>query len=115
MPGSRIWSNRDRLRQPAATKPILVAVATSGNALRAGVWTAAVLDALSKELPEFPRHVRFVTGASGGMVGAALFVASQVPLPTPGGSPPGPPGVSSLASRFSNDYLSPITGQLILA
>ncbi len=70
---------------PAATKPILVAVATSGGALRAGVWTAAVLDVVSKELPEFPRHVRFVTGASGGMVGAALFVASQVPSTAPAG------------------------------
>ena len=59
----------------------------AGGALRAGVWTAAVLDAIGNEVPEFPKHVRYVTGASGGMVGAALFVTSRVRAPAAGGTP----------------------------
>ncbi|MGZ3387094.1 MAG: hypothetical protein ACXVB5_19580, partial [Isosphaeraceae bacterium] len=89
-------------------------VATSGGALRAGVWTAAVLDAIGNEVPEFPKHVRYVTGASGGMVGAALFVTSRVRAPSAGALPGPPPSIGGLANRFSNDYLGPITRQYIL-
>ena len=65
-------------------------------------------------MPEFPKHVRYVTGASGGMVGAALFVTSRVWAPAAGGLPETPPAMGGLANRFSNDYLSPITRQYIL-
>ena len=99
---------------PASARPILVAVATCGGALRAGVWTAAVLDAIGNEVPEFPKHVRYVTGASGGMVGAALFVTSRVWAPAAGALPETPPAIGGLANRFANDYLSPITRQFIL-
>ena len=99
---------------PASARPILVAIAASGGGLRAGVWTAAVLDAIGNEVPEFPKHVRYVTGASGGMVGAALFVTSRVRAHAAGGLPGTPPAVGGLANRLSNDYLSPITRQYIL-
>jgi hypothetical protein len=99
---------------PTSARPILVVVSTSGGALRAGLWTAAVLDAIGTELPEFPRHVRYVTGASGGMVGAALFVTSRVRSPGAGALPAAPPATGGLADRLSNDYLSPITRQYIL-
>ena len=97
-----------------AHKPILVAVATCGGALRAGLWTAAVLDAIEHEVPDFPRHVRFVTGASGGMVGAALFVTSRANDPLTG--KPGQPNhaTGAIAGRLANDYLSPIVRQFIL-
>jgi len=98
----------------ASARPILVAVAACGGALRAGLWTAAVLDAIENEVPEFPRHVRFVTGASGGMVGAALFVTSRLAAPAPGVPPGTTPAGGGLANRFSKDYLSPITRQFIL-
>ena len=99
---------------PASARPILVAVATCGGALRAGVWTAAVLDAIGNEVPEFPKHVRYVTGASGGMVGAALFVTSRRWAPAAGALPETPPAMGGLANRFASDYLSPITRQFIL-
>ncbi len=63
-------------------KPKLIVVTTSGGAYRAAFWTALVLDALehkSKQgdkLSGLTRNVRLITGASGGMVGAAYFVAS---------------------------------------
>src|SRR5271166_6045155 len=99
---------------PASARPILVAVATCGGALRAGVWTAAVLDAIGNEVPEFPKHVRYVTGASGGMVGAALFVPSRVWSPAAGALPETSAAMGGLANRFANDYLSPLTRRFIL-
>jgi len=56
-------------------KPRLVIVATSGGGIRAAVWTAAVLDHLG-DIPGFSKHVRVISGASGGMVGASFYVAS---------------------------------------
>ena len=58
-------------------KPRLALVATSGGGIRAAVWTASVLSRLSQgDIPHFSRHVRVITGASGGMVGGAFYVAS---------------------------------------
>jgi Patatin-like phospholipase len=61
--------------------PKLVIVATSGGAYRATFWTAVVLDKLTSDsrLPGFERSIRLMTGASGGMVGAAYFA---VPRPS---------------------------------
>jgi len=60
-----------------AKKPILVVVTTSGGALRAGIWTQTVLRKLDEAFPGFHRHVRLITGASGGMFGAARYVAKH--------------------------------------
>ncbi|MFC1883038.1 hypothetical protein ACFL2S_16335, partial [Thermodesulfobacteriota bacterium] len=64
-------------------KPKLVVVATSGGAYRAAFWTAIVLEKLiaeskeDKDLPGFINSIRLITGASGGMVGAAYFAATR--------------------------------------
>ncbi len=66
-------------------KPKLVVVCTSGGAIRAGYWTATVLDRLGQEIPrqkdmnaafdgDFHSHIRVITGASGGMLGASYYV-----------------------------------------
>jgi len=59
-------------------RPKLVIVTTSGGGIRAAVWTTAVLAALEgrRELSDFSRHVRLVTGASGGVLGAAYYVST---------------------------------------
>ncbi len=63
-------------------KPILVLFATSGGAYRAAFWTSLILDRLiagsREEEPRWPgldQNTRLVTGASGGMVAGAYFVA----------------------------------------
>ncbi len=56
------------------SNPRLVIVCTSGGAIRAGYWTATVLDRLGGKIPNFHRHVRIITGASGGIVGASYYV-----------------------------------------
>jgi len=57
-------------------RPILAVVATSGGSMRAGVWTARVLQTIEQRRPGFPYNVRLITGASGGMLGAGLFAAT---------------------------------------
>ncbi|MBY0461475.1 MAG: hypothetical protein K2V38_29510, partial [Gemmataceae bacterium] len=75
------WQN-----QPgrADQKPKIVVVCTSGGGIRAAVWTGVVLHELERDpkLPGFRDHIRLVTGASGGMVGATLYVAD---FENPGG------------------------------
>jgi predicted acylesterase/phospholipase RssA len=68
---------------PDGSKPKLLIVCSSGGGIRAAVWTAAVLTELEAKMgPAFVRHLRLVTGASGGMVAAALYAGRQV-LPMP--------------------------------
>ena len=56
-------------------------IAVSGGGIRSAVWTAVVLEGLEQEIPgkpgqaAFRNHIRLFTGASGGMVGASLYVA----------------------------------------
>ena len=64
------------------TLPKMVLFAVSGGGIRAAVWTAAVLEGLEVEMPgngemqaAFRDHIRMFTGASGGMLGAALYAA----------------------------------------
>ena len=57
----------------------LVVVAVDGGGIRAAVWTTVVMAQLERDLPTFPYSVRIVTGASGGMVGIASWVASLQP------------------------------------
>jgi len=56
-------------------RPKLVLVAVSGGATRSAYWAAVVLDRLERTLgPSFGRRVRIISGASGGMLGAACYV-----------------------------------------
>jgi hypothetical protein len=80
----RAGGNRDEL-------PKLAVVAVSGGGIRSAFWTAYVLSALEDEYARrvapatdpgpvprsFRDHVRLIAGASGGMVGAAYYVASS--------------------------------------
>jgi hypothetical protein len=61
----------------AGEKPKLAVIAVSGGALRSGLWVAVVLDRLEKQIPRFGRHVRVITGASGGMLGAANYLVHR--------------------------------------
>jgi predicted acylesterase/phospholipase RssA len=56
-------------------RPKLVLVAVSGGATRSAYWTAVVLDHLERTLGDsFGRRIRIISGASGGMLGAACYV-----------------------------------------
>jgi hypothetical protein len=61
-----------------AQKPLVV-LAVDGGGVRAATWVTALLTTLEQDIPQFPHHVRVITGASGGMVGAAYYVATLQP------------------------------------
>jgi hypothetical protein len=87
------------LRQPdVARRKKLVIVSASGGAYRATFWTAKVLDTLVERLPGFDRAVRLMTGASGGMVGLAYFVASREPPEPCAGAKPSP-GIARIEAQ----------------
>lgn len=66
---------------PAGTKDRkpLVIVCTSGGGVSAAAWTVTVLAELERRHAEFPYLIRVITGASGGMLGAAYYVATLDP------------------------------------
>jgi len=69
---------RWRKTHPDGTKPKVVVFAVSGGGIRSAVWTAVVLEKLEAALKHTPfrDHIRLFVGASGGMVGAAPYVAA---------------------------------------
>ncbi|WP_224360865.1 patatin-like phospholipase family protein [Hyalangium versicolor] len=91
----------------AGPKPRLVLLATSGGGIRAAVWTARALEELDSSIEGFPRYVRLVSGASGGMVGAGLWASSidatgKVNVPM------------SLSKAMAEDSLSPVALSMLL-
>ena len=112
----REWKKRTIVRTADGKKeelPRLILVATTGGAYRASFWTTVVLDELEncmKSRGGFSRHVRLITGASGGMVGAAYYVASM------GEDGPPPEGITDLLRDESSlDSLTPVVRHLVTA
>ncbi len=55
-------------------KPKLIIIGTSGGGLRASFWTMQVIQQLDKATSgKFFEHTALITGASGGMIGAAYY------------------------------------------
>jgi hypothetical protein len=65
----------DNWKQKQATKkPKLIIVNTSGGGLRSAMWTFSMFQLLDKETSGlFSRQTQLITGASGGMLGAAYY------------------------------------------
>ncbi len=100
---------------PSAPNRTLAVVAVSGGGIRAAAWTAVVLKTLEERIPDFSYHVRLVTGASGGMVGAALFVESVAPPGRNAGDAPHAPGVlGQVVEVSSRDGLTGVAKHLVL-
>ncbi len=87
--------------EPSRQTPLVV-VATSGGGIRAAVWSVVVLEGLEQWIAGFPDHLRIITGASGGMVGAAHYVSART---GPGQRTATPEQVAEAAS---GDALSPV-------
>jgi hypothetical protein len=66
---------------PTDPRPKMVVLGVSGGGIRAAVWTAVVLEGLERAIAgtggkgAFRDHIRLITGASGGMLGATLYTA----------------------------------------
>jgi hypothetical protein len=98
---------------PAGQKRPLVLVCVSGGGLRAAAWTTAVLHELERAfaaLPtpiDFPCHIRIITGASGGMVGAGYYVANLTD-PPPSPFRRSPDYLETQYKNITEDCLSPL-------
>jgi tetratricopeptide (TPR) repeat protein len=94
-------------------RPILFVVATSGGGICAAVWTVACLSELDSTFPVlgFPRRIRVIFGASGGMVGAGAYIAS---LEAPGVDPDRRKTLAKLKSAVSADSLTPTMIRMLL-
>ena len=97
----------DHWKGRVESRPPLVVVTTSGGASRSALWTVMVLDALERRVPGFLRHVRIITGASGGMVGAAHYVSAMA-------APDQVPDLAVVRKGIVADSLTAVTRALIL-
>jgi hypothetical protein len=89
------------------TKPKLVFICTSGGGMRAGVWTMKIMqttDSLTNG--ELTKHTGLISGASGGMLGAAYY--RELCLREKQGLLPQAAYSSSYRTFFSQDLLNPI-------
>ena len=130
---NRVRLNREPVREDEAVPPPkdwhleawkkarggaspLIVVAVDGGGIRAAVWTTVVMAQLERDLPAFPYLVRVVTGASGGMVGIASYVASLQP---PGSAhrhrdlPGDPVSHAELVDRVATDSLGTVARELV--
>ncbi len=107
------------IAKPTGKKPMILIVA-SGGGIRAAAWTFLVMSELEARFAEegipFPYHVRLITGASGGMLGASYYVRSlkapdamhwgdnrRAEMVGPGGR----------FDKLTQDWLTPIVERLV--
>lgn len=97
---------------PAGQKRPVVLVCTSGGGIRSAAWALSVLQRVEAECRKkdilFPYHIRLITGASGGMLGAATYT---VTLPKPGEMAAVKP--EALYEYLTADALSPVVRQMV--
>jgi Patatin-like phospholipase len=104
-------------------KPKLIVVAVSGGGLRAGIWAEKVLYELEKAIPEFPDRTRLITGSSGGMLGAARYVAGltawdgkgfvKTPETPEDPNDPKAPIDARVYRELRKDYLTPVVHRMV--
>ena len=104
-------------------KPKLVIVTVSGGGIRASVWTSVVLRKLEATLgPDFPYHIRLITGASGGMVAGSYYATSLARPPDnmfQGGTATFADlhgtGIDEFVNRMATDQLDAVAGRMLFA
>ena len=100
-----------RAKFPQSPKPLLIVLAIDGGGSRAALWTLSVLQQLDQDLDGFTAHTRLVSGASGGMVGAAAFLGSSQRVE--GLAPPDRRAYDdALACSVAGDFLGPVARQM---
>jgi hypothetical protein len=95
------------LRKGRADNPRLVLVTVTGGAYRAAFWTTLVLEKLSTIDEAFLSHVRLITGASGGMVGAAYVVCGKLC------NDASAPSTECMKQETGCDSLTPVVSQFL--
>ena len=101
-------------KQHPGTKPRVVIFCTSGGGIRAAVWTAVVLEGLEEKVPGLRDHIRMITGASGGMVGAGLYVGDFERPHDPKDNDP-ETGLGTYSKLLARDSLTPTVQTMLLS
>jgi hypothetical protein len=104
------------------SKPRIFIVSASGGGIRAAVWTGVVLEGLEKyipgiadqRVPGFRDHLRVITGASGGMVGATLYSSDFERTPAQRLPMDPETGLGELTGILSQDSLSQTVQTMLL-
>jgi hypothetical protein len=101
---------------PNGRRPLIL-VAVSGGALRSAVWTLLILQklelAFAEKKHDFPAHTRIITGASGGMLGAAYYVASLEPPKKRKGDGDRRAEMEGRVNELRQDCISPLMRQFL--
>lgn len=108
-------------------KPPVALVCVSGGGSRSALWVSSVLRALEEAFLDdgrrpkvaFPYHVRLISGASGGMLGAAAYAAA-LQAPVEGRWAAGPSSdedarrqtLDRLIDGIQQNFLSPVANHL---
>ena len=85
-----------------------VILCTSGGGIKAAAWTVAALRVIHQRIPDFHRHLRIITGASGGMVGAGFYVDALSQAQAKGTSV----DFAEMYDRATCDMLTPVVRQM---
>jgi hypothetical protein len=110
------WLAEHKKRHPRATQPKLLVVTVTGGGIRAAVWATVVLTELERRTPGMSYDIRLITGASGGMVGAAHFTASLdelQKLPVQPDDLQRTQFLDTLVDRMASDALRPVASRWI--
>ncbi len=103
----RAWKRRAGSSWPGG-KPPLVILTVSGGGIRSSVWATRVLTTLEHRLGrDFPAHIRLITGASGGMVGASYYATS---LPLVRRADRAPVVLDKMVDLMAEDQLNEVVG-----
>jgi hypothetical protein len=114
----------DARRTEGELTPVVL-VSAEGGGMRAAYWTASILGHLSEQIPGFACHVYAVSGASGGSVGAGIWLALLAERlgPDPGAGCERYPKdakdpseldlVEPARRMFERDLLAPVIGGLL--
>jgi hypothetical protein len=117
-----VTSGSDRPECACPVKHKLVLVTVSGGGIRSAVWATTVLRRLEVQFgASFPYHVRIITGASGGMVGATYYTGTLRAPALLKNDPAGPvvnphtePGpLEEFLGR--EDFLAPTASQMVFS
>lgn len=123
------WRQRLLIKERApANKPKMIFICTSGGGLRSALWTMTALQAADSITGgKLMDHARLITGASGGLIGAAYFrelvlreklKAQNNPAPLALISQPSAPEASIYDHRYldniARDNLNPIIFTLLV-
>lgn len=122
------WRNRVHISEGASTdKPKMVLICVSGGGLRSALWTMTALQAAdSITQGKLMDHARLITGASGGLIGAAYFrelvlrekLKTRAPTPLVLASESAQPTISIYSPHYleaiGKDNLNPIIFTLLV-